>query len=265
MRPPAEFLRLPFLFNVERLSYEVSTFNEADWMTHPQGLQGNKSIPLISVNGEMNDQFNGPMKITEHLESAPYIQQVIASFGEVFGRSRLMGLGAGFEIPQHRDINYHWYNRVRIHIPIVTDPTVLFYCGDTHVHMGAGESWIFDSWKPHRVQNDWDQHRVHLVVDTCGSKNFWRTVGDSEWRSAGKPRKPATVPDKSMPFWAGLPTGYVASEGPTRRTSAPTTGLMPPRRPALQPVREARPALRVPQNGGYNEQNENQVQNFHAS
>jgi len=200
---PTEFVRLPYRFDVDRLAAEVLAFADSDWIPHPQGFKGNLSIPLISLNGEMNDAFNGPMKVTEHLERSPYIQQVLASIGEVFGRSRLMGLAAGCSVPVHRDINYHWYNRVRIHIPVITNPDVLFYCGDTHVHMAAGETWIFDSWKPHRVENGSGENRVHLVVDTAGSGRFWQLVGESEWRCARQLRKPASATDRFIAFEEG--------------------------------------------------------------
>ena len=144
MRLASEFIRLPLRFDIERLIHEVDAFDESEWLPHVQGFPGNTAIPLISLHGQMNDAFNGPMKVTEKLERSPYIQQVLASFGEVFGRSRLMGLRGNCTVPEHQDINYHWYSRVRIHIPVITNPNVLFYCGDRVVHMAAGEAWIFD-------------------------------------------------------------------------------------------------------------------------
>jgi len=200
MRIATEFVRLPFRFDVERLAREVASFDESEWMPHPSAYEGNSSLPLISLNGQMNDAFNGPMKPTAKLERAPYIKQVLASFGEVFGRSRLMRLGGRCTVPEHFDANYHWYSRVRIHIPVTTNPQVLFYCGDTHVHMEAGETWIFDAWKAHRVENTSDQTRVHLVIDTAGSRQFWDTVAESEWRCAKQCSKPATIEDRFIPF-----------------------------------------------------------------
>ncbi len=203
MKLPSEFIRLPYLFDVSRLQEEVQAFDKSEWMPHVQGYDGNSSIPLISLNGEMNDDFNGPMAVTEKLKRSPYIQQVIASFGEVFGRSRLMGLDASCSVPEHRDVNYHWYTRVRIHIPVFTNPKVLFHCGDTHVHMAAGETWIFDSWKRHHVDNASDEFRVHLVIDTAGSPQFWQTVGASEWRCVRQCRKPATAKDTLLEYTPG--------------------------------------------------------------
>jgi hypothetical protein len=203
MRLATEFVRLPYMFDVERLSAEVLAFDKSEWMPHVQNYAGNSSIPLISLNGEMNDDFNGPMEMTEKLERSPYMRQVLSSFDEVFGRSRLMGLASKCSVPEHRDVNYHWYSRVRIHIPVITKPNVLFYCGDTHVHMAAGETWIFDSWKKHRVENNSEEFRVHLVIDTAGSPRFWETVGASEWRCAKQRRKAATMDDRFVPFEEG--------------------------------------------------------------
>ena len=200
MKLNTEFIRLPYKFDIEKLTEEIEAFDSTEWLPHVQAYAGNSSIPLISVNGEANDDFNGPMKVTQQLQRSPYIRQVLASFGEVFGRSRLMGLGGKCRVPEHRDVNYHWYNRVRIHIPVITNPNVIFYCGDTHVHMAAGETWIFDSWKKHRVENNSDQSRVHLVIDTAGSTKFWEDVAASEWRGATQVRKPASISDRYIPF-----------------------------------------------------------------
>ena len=179
MKIANEFIQLPFEFDIKRLKLEIAQLDSAYWQPHHENFKGNFAVPLISVNGEANNDFKGPMQATDALKQMPYVQQVIASFGEVFGRSRLMSLDPGSEVPLHNDINYYWYNRVRIHVPIVTDENVLFYCGDIKVHLGAGESWIFDSWKNHRVVNGADFTRVHLVLDTAGSSKCWQMVNNS--------------------------------------------------------------------------------------
>ena len=145
-------------------------------MQHPSRMSGNSAVALLSRDGADNDDFVGTMLETPHLQRCPYVRQVMASFGEVLGRSRLMKLAAGSEVALHVDFNYHWYTRVRIHIPVVTNPDVTFYCADESVHMQAGESWIFNSWRRHRVTNNGAADRIHLVIDTAGSSRFWNTV-----------------------------------------------------------------------------------------
>jgi hypothetical protein len=180
MKLHSSFIKLPLIFDVERLHLELEAFAESDWIPHPGQIKGNLSLPLIAVNGEIGHATNGPMQTTAFLDKSPYLQQAFAAIGGVFGRSRLMRLESGCEVPIHSDVNYHWHNRVRIHIPITTSPDVLFYCGEEVVHMAAGEAWIFDSWKMHRVTNNSKQTRVHLVIDTCGSAEFWEMVARSK-------------------------------------------------------------------------------------
>ena len=174
------FIRLPFAFDAVQLAKEAATLPETAWMPHPSGMRGNSAVPLISRAGGNNDDFDGRMAITPQLRQCAYTQQVMASFGEVLGRSRLMRLEPGCEVAAHVDFNYHWHTRVRIHIPVVTDPAVIFHCGGTAVHMAAGECWIFNSWRRHRVVNSAAITRIHLVIDAAGSSRFWRLVGAME-------------------------------------------------------------------------------------
>lgn len=193
MKLDTEFIKLPLLFDAERLQQEVAQFAEDEWMGHTTGFAGNSSIPLISLDGEFNDALHGPMKPTPALRRCAYIQQIMTTFGEVFSRSRLMRLAPGSQVPPHADVNYHWHNRVRIHIPVTTTQDVLFYCADRHVHMAAGECWIFDSWSEHRVENNSDRTRVHLVLDTAGSPRFWALAEQGYW-PFGDSRVPAAEP-----------------------------------------------------------------------
>ena len=204
MKLKTEFYKLPLQFDVERLAEEVSQFTASDWRSHPDGFPGNSAIPLISVRGEVNDAFAGEMMPTGYLRRSPYIQQVLAAFQSVFGRSRLMRLAAGAVVPPHSDTRHHWHTRVRIHILIVTDPDVLFYCNQKHVRMAAGEAWILDAWKTHWVENRSGRDRVHLVADTSGSPAFWDMVANGEKpfdaaaaaaAAAAAPRKVPYVPD----------------------------------------------------------------------
>ncbi len=174
------FIRLPFAFDAGRLADEAAALPAAAWMPHPSGMKGNAALALISRDGGDNDAFDGRMAETPHLAQCAYTRQAMASFGEVLGRSRLMRLEPGCEVAAHVDFNYHWHTRVRIHVPVVTDPAVIFHCGGSAVHMAAGECWIFNSWRRHRVVNSATITRTHLVIDAAGSSRFWRLVREME-------------------------------------------------------------------------------------
>jgi len=167
------FYRLPFKFDTQRLKEELSLYNENEWRAHPSGFVGNSAMILISSNGGQNDDMQMPMLPTDRLQRAPYLQQVLASFNTVIGRSRLMRLAGQSTVKEHSDINYYWRKRVRIHIPIITHPDIRFHCDEEDVHMSEGESWVFDNWRRHKVINPTDITRVHLVADTVGTTEFW--------------------------------------------------------------------------------------------
>jgi len=184
MRLPKPFFRLPVRIDAQRLREEVLSLPDSAWAKHPNHIEGNSAVRLISVNGGENDDVNGVMKPTAHLTLLPYARQVLASFGVVWSRSRLLKLAPGAGVPAHADINYHWFNRVRMHVPIITRPEVRFYCDDQNVHMAAGEAWVFDNWRQHRVENPTPDERIHLVADTSGSSAFWQLVAQGDARDA---------------------------------------------------------------------------------
>jgi len=174
------FYRLPVRFDVQRLQEEVAALPASAWAEHPNGIDGNSSVRLISVDGGENDDVSGVMRVTQHLTQAPYMRQLLASFGVVWSRSRLLRLAPGAEVPEHADISHHWFNRVRLHVPVTTQPDVRFHCGEQTVHMDAGEAWLFDNWRLHRVENPTPFERIHLVADTSGSASFWQFVAQGE-------------------------------------------------------------------------------------
>lgn len=176
MRLSKPFVRLPLAFDAERLAEEVSQFGDSAWRPHPQGFEGNSSLVLVATDGDENDDFRSPMRPLPRLERLPYVRQVMASFDTVIGRSRFMRLEPGAAVSYHCDSHYFWRNHVRIHVPVITTPEVAFYCDDDEVHMAAGESWTFDNWRGHSVENRSDQTRIHLVIDTVGSSALWRMI-----------------------------------------------------------------------------------------
>ena len=179
MRLPRPFYRLPVRFDAARLQAELEALPDTAWARHPKEFEGNASIRLISVDGAENDGMRGVMRPTPHLQACPYVRQVLASFGVVWSRSRFMRLSARSNVPEHADTSYHWFHRVRLHIPVITWPEVTFSCGDESVHMAAGEAWLFDNWRRHSVVNPTDHDRVHLVADTFGNSRFWQYVVES--------------------------------------------------------------------------------------
>ncbi|HEY7638407.1 MAG TPA: sulfotransferase [Steroidobacteraceae bacterium] len=171
------FLQLPVSFDAATLAAEVGAIEESAWRPHPQGYPGNDALTLVTTGGDPDsDAVGGRMSATPHLRRCPYLQHVLASIGATWGRTRLMRLSGQAEVTPHVDVNYYWRERVRVHVPIVTQPTVRFSCGDAQINMRAGECWLFDTWRTHNVVNDHALPRIHLVADTVGGTGFWQLV-----------------------------------------------------------------------------------------
>ena len=200
MKLRVRFLKLPVLFDAARLASEVAAIPESAWRPHPQGYPGNDALTLVTTNGDPNsDARGGAMGPTPHLLACPYLMQVMDAIGATWGRSRLMRLSGAAEVTPHVDTDYYWRDHMRVHVPIVTQPTVRFLCGGEEVNMAAGECWIFDTWSLHSVHNDATRARIHLVADTVGGRGMTtlmeqgRPAGD---RRAGMP--PRFVPPRDV-------------------------------------------------------------------
>jgi hypothetical protein len=138
---------------------------------------------------------------------------VLATLGVSIGRTRLMRLSGHAEVTPHVDVHYYWRDRMRVHVPIVTQPTVRFMCGGEEINMMEGECWIFDTWSKHRVINDAERSRTHLVVDTVGGEGFW------ELAAAGR------APSVPAPNWSAQPVapfGASLSQLEFERANIPT-------------------------------------------
>ncbi len=207
MKLPDPFVQLPLLFDAAILAAEIEAIPDSYWKRHPQDFAGNSMLPLIAVDGDPDSEgFSGAMRPTPHLLRCPYMMRALDSLGVTLGRTRLMRLSGHAEVYRHADVGYYWGERARVHVPIVTQPTVRFYCGDADVHMAAGEVWIFDTWRPHRVVNDDTRSRVHLVVDTVGGERFWDMVAD------GRPHDGPALQSPQRVQASGEPTPELACE-----------------------------------------------------
>jgi uncharacterized protein (TIGR03032 family) len=246
MRLASEFLQLPLSVDASRLADEIGTIPETSWRPHPQGNPGNTALPLVAAHGDpANEATKGPMLPTPHLAELPYLRQVLAAFDAPIGRSRLMRIDGNGEAVAHADTNYYWFERVRIHVPVVTTPGVRFLCGEREVHMAAGEVWIFDTWRRHNVLNPDETRRIHLVVDTVGSPAFWNLV--SRGRDPfGAPSETPFAP-RQVPFVGDRDASF-----PTETVNQPVVmspwelrALLAPLRHEIAAVTDREPGLRA--------------------
>lgn len=189
---------LPFNFDQQKL-YEELKLVEEIWIPHfnsdyYQGdwsgmvLRGSKSEfhPLSAGSPETSDFEDYPI-----LDRLPYTRSVISSLKTEKSSIRYLRLRPGSVIKPHQDRDLvYWDGAVRLHIPIVTNPDVLFLVDDRKIEMKPGECWFADFSKIHSVENNGKTNRVHLVID-CKVNDWLKEL----FIHAGILEKHETAPD----------------------------------------------------------------------
>ena len=154
MKLQVPFIQLPLAFDADVLAAEIAAIGEGAVAPASAGLC--RQFDAAAGRGRRRSRPTRPCR-ADAADAAPaacpYLTQVFASLGATGpqpadapvrpGRSEA-ACGPG----------YYWRERVRVHVPIVTQPTVRFKCGEAEINMAAGECWIFDTWRQHRVVND---------------------------------------------------------------------------------------------------------------
>ena len=171
-------LRLPLGFDAERLQRDLAALAAAPWTPHfvPQNYDGDWSvIPLRAPKGTAgqhpirmiySDPSAAEFEDTPFMSSCPYFREAAFAFGPEPRATRLMRLTPGSTIKEHADGDLAAEDGMaRIHVPIATNPDVVFEVNRRRVDMAPGEAWYLRLADPHRVANRGTTDRIHLVID----------------------------------------------------------------------------------------------------
>lgn len=110
------------------------------------------------------------------LESAPYLQEVLAMFPSEKHIARIHRLQPFAKIKEHIDGNLNYHNEyLRVHLPVTTGPGAHFVLNDTPLSMAAGECWALNVGLPHHVANNSPGERIHIVMD-CKRNAWWEEL-----------------------------------------------------------------------------------------
>ncbi len=174
--------QFPFRFDPIRLKADLERISPDEWVPHfnTNIYEGEWSgVALRSIAGHALQLYPDPTATGSFTDTAllarcPSYQEVLATFRCPLTSVRLLRLKARSSIREHRDYKLGWEDgEMRIHIPIVTNPAVAFFVNGERVPMQEGETWYVNVNLPHRVDNESDTDRIHLVVDCV--VNDWLT------------------------------------------------------------------------------------------
>jgi hypothetical protein len=167
-------LLMPFRFDAHALAADVAGVGEDEWQPHfNQGYyEGDWSGVALRSTGHRVALFSDPtagpaaFKDTELLARCPNVKRALSAFECPLMSVRFLRLGPGSRIVEHRDYQIGLdEGEVRMHVPILSGPSVDFILGGEEVRMAPGECWYLDVTQMHQVTNRGTATRVHLVVD----------------------------------------------------------------------------------------------------
>jgi hypothetical protein len=147
-----------------------------DWPESPHKdteciwVRGPKTITADSVFNDIEAFDYGAMRALMpqiYLLMKPVLKQINS---KKLGRILIVNLKAGGKITEHSDEGKYADYYERFHIPLTSKEGNLFWCGDECIHMEVGNVWWFNHKKLHKLENNSNESRIHLIFDAVIDK-----------------------------------------------------------------------------------------------
>jgi len=171
--------KLLFSFDPALLRRDLGLIPDAAWVRHFNGNDYSgqwSSVSLRSRTGCTDDIVprGTPADFTDTplARQCPGLMSVLQAFHFPTKSVRLLRLRPGSKVHEHRDADLGLADgEIRIHVPILTNDRVEFIVANRRLMLRPGEAWYIDFSQAHRIDNDGDTDRIHLVID--GTANDW--------------------------------------------------------------------------------------------
>lgn len=167
------YARLSLPFDLKAMQTEIAQLGH-QWQAHFNTFYYEGSWTALALRSPGGNYTNiTPDLITDaDFKDTPFMQyfhsviKLISTLDCPVMAVRFLKLEAGAVIKQHRDHELAFEKgEARLHFPVITNPQVMFYIGDERVPLQQGEAWYINANLPHRVSNEGQTDRIHLVVD----------------------------------------------------------------------------------------------------
>jgi len=210
---------LDLRFDAEKMAAEVYGLSDVTWrLNRPLGQDGLgpeerfdwRIISLRSPDGDARRTDPGGPGLhghadTEFLDRCPYHADVLRAIPAPIRAARLMALGPGTAIHDHRDgkLSFPW-GTMRLHIPVITNPGAVITVDGQEYHWDAGRLWFADFDRLHRVRNTGTRTRIHLVLDCSPTPRLLSLFPDTylaelPWRDVLMAAEPVPLQPHELP------------------------------------------------------------------
>lgn len=165
--------------HLNELKELVNKFDEWDtWQFRQKAYfehKSTESIPLLwstestvvgkSINVIEVERYNSILYLLN--DELFYLREKYKGF---IIKALIANLKKNQKIYPHTDKGLLLTSSHRLHLPIKTNPEVIFNINDEDYHMSEGIWYEFDNTKVHHVLNNSDEDRIHLMVDIIPNK-----------------------------------------------------------------------------------------------
>jgi len=165
-------IRLPRTYDVDQLVHDLQILRDVKAAPQPGPYhQGEwKGIALHSTGGKDSVFPSAPgmddYRETESLLRTPYFKWILDDLKCPKEVVRILFLPPQGHIKDHFDFHTSFqFGLLRLHIPIITHPDVVFLIDGQRMKWEPGELWYGDFSKVHSVKNDSPIVRAHMVID----------------------------------------------------------------------------------------------------
>jgi hypothetical protein len=158
-------VRLPLEVDIARLQDEVARLPAALWGTRGGRVGVHTPTEGIFLRGYAPAEGPKPIEDREPLQQLPYVQALLRSIPAEPMRCLLAKLLPGGIIRTHVDNGAYFQQTLRIHVPVVSDPSIAMVSKNLVYTMRPGEVWVLNNSTHHGVLSEWTQPRIHLICD----------------------------------------------------------------------------------------------------
>lgn len=162
-------------YDVSKIKEHISRYKD-EWLINTDRQRDSKhhtkTYTYVIHYMELIDDFTGYQpKIEDNVDKEllnmilPVLQDMEKIYNGKFARVLLVNLPPKSDITPHFDKHEYFNITRRFHLPIMTNDLAMFTVGDETIKMQEGQCWEINNKKVHRVVNDGDTDRTHLIFD----------------------------------------------------------------------------------------------------
>ncbi len=164
--------KLDLEFDAARMRAELDALQTWEPHFNRHYYEGDWSGVALRANNTRRTLYVDPTIVefreTEAAARVPYISDCLLRFPCEVRSARLLKLGTGATIREHRDDGVSIDDdEARLHVPVMTNDETEFVVADEVIPMKPGECWYINIALPHRAANRGATDRVHLVINVA--------------------------------------------------------------------------------------------------